>query len=332
MEKNNKILTRIAFVDGFRAVAMLMVVGIHALNYAQLEPSTRTLIAFLVQTVAVPSFFLADGFLFSRKQGSGASFHYGRYILGSAKRLLFPWVIFSVFYVLMRAAFEYGGYLQENVIVGRDVQDILLAMYSSSIAPQMYFILSLFFIRTLSFLTRRLIAVSPPAVFSAFCVYAFSWHSIQTFVGPGLDPFVHAFWGFQYYLLGIVLAMCGQWVEKHSPVLAGTAILILGIVKLLPWSLPSVAQYSYLVGFVFLFMSITKAESVLTRVGQSTMGVYLFHAPIVLKGTSLVMSKVLDYKSVSYYIALVLSTFAVSLFMTKLLTRNSYGQYLVGKF
>jgi surface polysaccharide O-acyltransferase-like enzyme len=149
--ENGETLTRIAFVDGFRAIAMFMVVGIHALGYAQLEPSTQTLIAFFVQTVAVPSFFLADGFLFWRRQRSEASFHYGRYIVRSAKRLLFPWVILSVFYAFMRAAFEYSGYLQEKVIIGRDMQDVLIAMYSSSIAPQMYFLLSLFFIRACHF-------------------------------------------------------------------------------------------------------------------------------------------------------------------------------------
>ncbi len=81
--------------------------------------------------------FLADGFLFCRKQRSESGFHYDQYIIRSAKRLLFPWVILSVFYALMRAAFEYGGYLQEKVIIGRDMQDVLIAIYSSSIAPQM---------------------------------------------------------------------------------------------------------------------------------------------------------------------------------------------------
>jgi fucose 4-O-acetylase-like acetyltransferase len=126
--------------------------------------------------------------------------------------------------------------------------------------------------------------------------------------------------------------MSGQVVEKHASVWAGMAFLVLGIVKLLPWSLPSLAQYSYLVGFFLLFMSITKSENVFTRVGQSTMGIFLFHAPIVLKGTSLLISKVLDHSSVSYYIVVVVLTFAVSLLITRLLARNSYGQYLVGKF
>jgi peptidoglycan/LPS O-acetylase OafA/YrhL len=331
-EVTSSTLTRIAFVDGFRAIAMLMVVGIHALGYAKLESSTQTLIAFFVQTVAVPSFFLADGFLFCRRQTSEASFHYGQYIIRSAKRLLFPWLILSVFYGLMRAAFEYSGYLQEKVIIGRDMQEVLIAMYSSYIAPQMYFLLSLFFIRTLSFWVRRFIVGSSlPEIFIAFCVYTFSWHSIENVFEPGLDPFVHAFWGFQYYLLGVVLAMSGQVVEKHASVWAGMAFLVLGIVKVLPWSLPSLAQYSYLVGFVLLFMSVAKSESVLTRVGQSTMGIYLFHAPIVLNGTSLLVSNVLDHSSVTYYIVVVVLTFALSFLITRLLGCNSYGQYLVGK-
>jgi peptidoglycan/LPS O-acetylase OafA/YrhL len=57
---------RIAFLDDLRLIGIVMVVGVHALGRANLDQPIEEWFRFVVTTIAVPIFFLVDGFLFAR--------------------------------------------------------------------------------------------------------------------------------------------------------------------------------------------------------------------------------------------------------------------------
>ena len=61
---------RLDFLDSLRAVAVLLVVGIHSIAYMPLADPVEYWVGFITRTVAVPAFFLCDGFLLT---ASGAS-------------------------------------------------------------------------------------------------------------------------------------------------------------------------------------------------------------------------------------------------------------------
>ena len=103
-------ISRIPFLDSIRAIGAFMVVAIHTMGYVPLESSDQAVISFLVHAVAVPIFFLVDGVIFANKSNEIPRLNYSNHVLRSARRLLVPWVIFSVFYLLLRFLFESGGF------------------------------------------------------------------------------------------------------------------------------------------------------------------------------------------------------------------------------
>jgi len=70
---------------------IVFVVGIHTLAYAPLEPSLRKIVLFIVHPIAVPVFFLVDGFLFTKHCIKNRN-HIERseYVIFKDMRLLFP--------------------------------------------------------------------------------------------------------------------------------------------------------------------------------------------------------------------------------------------------
>ena len=78
---------RIAFLDGLRGVAIAMVVATHAMAYAGVDDSIVAFLSFWVQSIAVPPFFLVDGFLFVRS-ARNPQFSYMDYCARSARRAL----------------------------------------------------------------------------------------------------------------------------------------------------------------------------------------------------------------------------------------------------
>ena len=83
-----------------------MVVAIHARAYVNLSADAEEIIKPIVTLIAVPVFFLCDGFLFVHGRMLKRHFDYRRYLINSARRLLIPWVLFSLFYLVLRWASE----------------------------------------------------------------------------------------------------------------------------------------------------------------------------------------------------------------------------------
>ena len=309
---------------------IVFVVGTHTLAYVPLEPSLKSIVLFVVHPIAVPVFFLVDGFLFTKHCMKNKTFQYKKYIVKSAKRLLLPWVLFSFMYFLCRLLFEYTGFLSEHLVIGKSGGEILLAIYTSAIAGQMYFLLSLFFIRLLSIGVRKVILAGEQAVILLFIIYlAFinNFH-ISRFFFEGLDPALHAFWGFQYYVFGIILFLFHDKVAGYARLLAFFSFIVLFVAKLTVDSTVLV-QYSYILLAYTIFLSFANHENQFSRWGKYTMGVYLLHAPILLKIVSLLASKISNNGPLNYFMVLG-TTFVLSLIMAKILNKYAYGRFLFG--
>ncbi len=195
---------RIHFLDSCRAIAIVMVIGQHALGYSQLPLEIQAAFKYWFQ-IAVPVFFLVDGYLFFHKLDRIGKLDYSTYVRDSARRLVGPWVFFSGLYLIARLAYEYFSHSLDYIVLGRDPVDLLVAVWVGAPAVQMYFLLSLFFVRSLACATKHLRGVPPIFIFAAVWMMNGLWGSINGMTiggfhlkaswGGGQDPLLHAIWG-----------------------------------------------------------------------------------------------------------------------------------------
>ena len=334
---------RLAFLDSYRLLAIVMVIGIHSFAYVNLEADSAKLLAFIVRTIAVQVFFLVDGFIFARSQVGRTHFEYVRYVRKSAMRLLLPWLIFSLSYTALRYYFEEKGVIQAELVAGRSFRQIGLYVYASMIAPQLYFLVSLFLIRCATCMTRLLVSANSKALLAFLVIYTgFCWSvDLKRFFLPGQDPVLHAFWGWQYYLLGIVLYRFIDIGSTHSraiiAIALGTALATKTALAVLP-GLPSpvarlggfFAQYGYLLGTFYLFYKRANKHGILSETGKYTMGIYLLHAPVVLNFSARITA-LFVHNQVAAYFTVIAICFMLSLLLTRFTLLIPHGGILFGE-
>jgi hypothetical protein len=323
---------RIEYLDDFRALAILFVIGTHALSYVYLSPHVRGLLAFIVHTIAVPTFLLVDGILFVRKKEQVPAFDYPNYVLNSAHRLLVPWVVFTIMYAVLRIGVEVAGFVPERLLYGRSFEDFAFSIYISSIAPHMYFLLVLFFIRALAFITRRLCSIPSFMVLLIWLAYTTMFHVIdlKPFFFPGADPILLTLWGVQFYLLGITLGRYDHVLERSSLVIGLLGFTILIYLKLILPSMIVVAQYVYLIASYCLFLATAKDRSRLFGIGRYTMGVYLLHTPLILKVAAVGLSTILPNNTLGFYLILTCTGLLASIAITRFLVKLPFGRWVLG--
>jgi surface polysaccharide O-acyltransferase-like enzyme len=325
-------MKRIAYLDAIRTVAVSMVVAIHTMGYVPIGGSQYAVIFFLVHTVAVPVFFLVDGIIFAKTSHEHSSLRYRHYLLTSTRRLLIPWVLFNLLYLVLRASLEYFGFFSQMIVMGSSWVEILRAVYSSQISEQMYFLLSLFFIRCLALVWYRVALFSGWIVLLLWACYVFLASTfaeqIIGFFPPHLDPFLHAILGLKFYLLGFVLFKWHDMFER-SALWAVCITLSLTILLKFYTSLTPLVQLSYLLFLYFSFLGFFKEESTLSSWGRFTMGIYLLHVPIILKGLSILVSHT-NLNGLNAFIIVFIAGFFVSLFSAKLLNKMPIGRFALG--
>jgi len=310
-----------------------MVVATHALGYAHLPVDEQYRIAWMVQTIAVPVFFLVDGLLFGIRQGAKTDFHYQKYLAKSIHRLLIPWALFTLLYGVLRLLFELTGRAPVHILIGRPWQDWITAIYLSDFSNQMYFLLSLFFIRVAAPPLHILTQCGFPTRVLAVIVYlgAFYLLPVRTWFFPGLDPIYHALWGLQFYLIGLVIPLVSGFLAVRGIALSlvtlagGFLLPILSDHAIIP------AQFLLLIGSYIAFALTTVPLRVLSTLGRYTMGIYLLHIPLVMKGMALLLSQILPPTSLSFFLSLALVSLIASLFLTKMLLQLPFGHQALGE-
>src|SRR5262245_54277026 len=139
---------RLDYLDALRAVLVFFVVCIHALGYGTLGPgTTRTVIDFIVTTIAVQGFYLVDGLLFARRL-EGSRLGTWQFLADSARRLLWPWLLFGIVYIAARYVAELHGVVEPTRLTESGLSLVTIAemLWWSENAPQLYFLPSLFLI------------------------------------------------------------------------------------------------------------------------------------------------------------------------------------------
>jgi surface polysaccharide O-acyltransferase-like enzyme len=324
---------RIVYLDSIRTVAVFMVVGIHTMGYIPLVGMERTIIAFLVHTVAVPVFFLVDGVIFSRQIQRKPEFNYFEYLLKSARRLLIPWAVFSILYLILRGLFEFSGFVSQQIILTSSFSEILHALYVSHVSNQMYFLLSLFFIRAFAFAWQRLAKAPRGAIALVWAGYT----AILLLLAPqiadlspsGLDPVLNAIMGLRFYLLGVAVFRYQALLERYS--LCGVSFaLILGISLRLFSSAGIHVQIPLLLCLYISFLCFFNQQNILSATGRFTMGIYLLHVPIILKAVSLIFLQI-NKGGAMIFVAVLVTTFIISLGFAKLLDSFFVWRFAVGQ-
>ena len=324
---------RLSFLDGLRGYAIIMVVATHAMAYVSLDDSTVRLFSFWVQGIAVPPFFLADGYLFVHALKTPARYSYAQYCLRSARRLLIPWISFNLLYLCSRAIFELLGQSSSTVVIGHSVRNILEAIYYSEISAQLYFLPALFCIRLTSFAIRFFPRLPLSASVMIWLLYAAAW-TLELFFDRHegqLDPIVHAAWGMQYYILGMILGSPSIQATYRPHVLTAIAAICLGITLLAYPSSTVLAQYAYLTGAYFLFLRVGETAYPFIFLGRFTMGIYLLHSPILLKLSSVIVGALMGRTGIAPYLALAGATIMTSLLAIKACRCSRWGQVVLGE-
>lgn len=323
---------RLSYLDGLRGVAVIMVIATHALNFVALDPSTKTTITFLVQTIAVPSFFLADGFLFIHRHAYSTLFDYKAYLRKSAYRLLVPWAAFTCLYSFLRLLSEYMGVVPERLILDASLQDLVLLTYTSGIAAHLYFLPALFLIRTLSFGARFLASLPAHISLLTYLVYSTSFHNVdvKSFFLPGADPILLSLWGMQFYLLGMTLYKYNAQLGKRPLVVSSVMFALLLVFKAIMPFIPGLIQHTYLIGAYFVSMAVAHSQSRLVALGRHTIGIYLLHAPVILKASALGISFFMTNDRIPYFILLTAVATLASLCATILIEATPYTCWILG--
>lgn len=330
---------RIRFLDSLRGAAIFMVVAWHAQGYCPSLHGLQGRVIYFFLSIWIPTFFLIDGYLFADGVLSGRACGYRAYVRRSAIRLLFPWLFFTVFYALARYPLEQAGFLSDRLIMGRSPLTVILFGWGSVYAGQLYFLVSLFLIRLAAPVTERLCRTS--RLRAVLCCLAF-YLVFRLAIGPlegalripgGQEPLLHAVWGAQFYLSGVLLRLFHTVVARAAGAVAlGSLTILIALASASPARLAPgrpLTQYACFLGVFAFFLWACRGRTGESRIGRSTMGIYLLHAPLLLKAGSMA-GAALAMPPLATYLAVTGSVFLAAYGLTEVLTRLPHASRLFG--
>lgn len=325
---------RFAFLDNMKAIAIVMVVAIHALAFSMdMSAVLRERILIVIATIAVPVFFFIDGYLLGASHVLQKKQGYWESLKKSSYRLLLPWLIFTLLYFMLRFVFEYFNILNERHIIGRDIGYIISALYGSVYAGQMYFLLSLFIVRMFSPLLSKIFNQVPLLMAFAvavFLIVAYNFVNEDIFkslyIKGGQEPLTHALWGVQFYIMGILFFRLQGLVDIKWLVLPSVIAIILSA----SFYTAEIFQWAYLICFFVVLQFFCFENKIISYVGRNTMGIYLLHSPIALKVAATVTSQVISNPLVAF-ITNTLATLMLTIVMVYVVQKLGLAQYLFGE-
>ncbi|MEZ5512875.1 MAG: acyltransferase [Steroidobacteraceae bacterium] len=334
---------RIASLDALKALLIVMVIAIHAnVPETLTDPQLREWVGLITSTIAVPGFFWIDGFIFGAKLGDSVKVGVAKTIVTGWRRLLLPWLIFSIVYTAMRVLLAASGIGQSPI--DSDTQPAIAAFanavwYSQS-AAQLYFLPTLLLVRiaasamanSLATLDARIILGVAIGLGHLFHVYIGPWYE-ATVRPPGEDPLQHVLWGLGFFLLGIACRRL-QFTRLTSSTLGAIAIGGLGLAWLAQSSPAGwyYFQLSYLLVATWTVLRIRHFSPLLLAVGRRTMGIYLLHAPLILVASRRWWLESAQMTDLPAYILTIATTLGFSLVATLIIERIGWGGWLLGQF
>lgn len=268
-------------------------------------------------------------------------YDYFEYVKKSLLRLLVPWAIFTLLYTFARYAFEVTDFLKEKLVVGHSLQQIIISAYGSVYAPQLYFLFSLFLIRLCSPVFKRILLIKNNTILLLVYIFYYVVYKVSISILPiaaylnidgGQEPVLHALGGVQFYFLGVVIYKISEVTDLKRFFLPFLVFFI--FVLLMRFSLDLdrlliLLQYVYLLTIFFLFTYFQNRLPLVNLIGKNTMGIYLIHAPIILKCVSLILNKIIVDPLLSFTLIL-FSTFFLSFCIVFVINSIPYGSLLFG--
>ena len=325
---------RIAHLDALRGFAIILVVGIHARGYAgPIADASRPTIEAIwtaVAGLAVPAFFLCDGYLFALAQERSRSRGYIDALNRNVRRLLWPWLVFTLLYTIFRAAGEAAGLFHDHLVLGRRPTEIAMEWWESRIAMQLYFLPALFLVRCLGPVFRTL-TVGPawPSVVAAGASFGLL---PSLGIQLGGDPVTNALGGLRFFLMGIAAFRYGAMLVQHGRwilVVLAPFVLVLVFQRGQPVLALAYQFATLLVAHVACLIA-AGSDGWLTWMGRQTMGIYLLHAPPLLKAVQMVIARVhIDW--VARFLAIWLVTYLIAIGLTRLISRHKWGRLMLGE-
>jgi fucose 4-O-acetylase-like acetyltransferase len=333
-----QIPNRLDFLDNIKAIAIFMVVAVHAAAYIpQLTDSQRLVISAVFHSVAVPIFFMVDGFLFAKTREGKSSFSYFDYIKKSAHRLVLPWIIFTLVYALMRYALEQLNFFNDHYILGKSFFDLAKSAYGAVYSAQLYFLLSLFFIRLATPVICKLLqTINGVGWFFVYLFFVFLYQFFgqgireYLYIEGGQEPLTHAIWGVQYYVFGIFLYKLLSKINFLMFLSAIACMILFGFLQnYLSFSIYEPERMLYMFS-IFLFCYLYgKYFRFISDFGRQSMGIYLLHVPLILKVLSMTLYS-LGFLPIIQFFMLAITGFIVSYCLTLLINKIGLGGILLG--
>lgn len=325
---------RFSFLDNMKAIAIVMVVAIHALAFSIDIPAVfREGILIVITTIAVPVFFFIDGYLLGASHALQKKQSYWDSLKKSGVRLLLPWLIFTLLYFVLRFVFEYFNILSERYIIGKDIGYIISALYGSVYAGQMYFLLSLFIVRMFAPLLSKVFNQPPfflalTLAISFIVAYNFIKQDIfkYLYIKGGQEPLTHAIWGMQFYIVGILFFRLQGLIDVKWLVLPSVIAFIVSA----SFYTAELFQWAYLICFFVVLQFFSFENKIISYVGRNTMGIYLLHSPLALKVAAIATSQLISNPLI-VFITNTLTTLVLAVVMVYFAQKSGLSQYLFGE-
>lgn len=269
---------RLVYADAFKFLAMLGVVLAHLPRHGRFSPEAWNVVSVAQEWTGwcVLAFFAISGVLFAaRPVGS-----LGNEVAKRAKRLLVPWVSFSVLYKGAVGLLAAVGLITKYPAPPSDLAQFCHWLLIPA-DPQLYFLPCLFFVQVIAAAVAKRGVVAYAAVGCLGLAVWLGW-SLQTadfglLHGPHLKlfPLYLAFFFGGAFAAGVpprMLVVVGFFC------VAGGAVLVAGYPPSLAFQVS--APFAFLV--ILQRFDGARWEAPLALAGSFAGGVYVWHAPIVI--------------------------------------------------
>ncbi len=329
---------RLSYLDILRGFAIILVVGLHCYAYAFIDQKNG-LGSFenfwmILSGAAVPIFFFVDGFLTARSQSRSVAPRFDEVVRKSARRLLVPWLIFNFIYVGLRALFEARGMFPTRLVVGQPIGVVLANIIGSRIAMQLYFLPALFVIR-IAAVPLRHVARKPILAFVAIWLGYIAMIRMAGVTLEG-DPLSQAFFGFQYFLFGMLIYQIELIDSRRWLGLLGLLALV-AIAQAFFDLNANIEGFTYdIVKYGIIAATYLASKwaiwdnSPLLWIGHRSMQIYLLHAPVLLKVVQIIVAKVTREALLRFALIWAL-TVLLSVIITVLLARFPQSKRIFGE-
>jgi fucose 4-O-acetylase-like acetyltransferase len=331
-------LRRHSAPDVIRGIAIVFVVAIHAFAYLDLPiVGPWAPVWFMVDSVAVPAFFFAEGWLFaSRHHDALRGAAWKRALVQAGQRLLIPWAIFSSLYLAERVTAEWSGIARGASVLPQGAADIVSALWLGKAAAQLYFLPALFLVRAISYLVFPGMRGRPlrACLFGAglLILWRLELQPLLPLVPVGVDPLGAAVTGLAFAAFGWAVSERDR-VDRSQPIILGSVLALAIVAGVAPpqWAALS-AQLSYLLALwlAAVLLGDRPPLRLFSALGRNTMGIYLLHGPIIIK----LVSDLLLKSGVSLPVALVIDiavSIALALLAATQLRRFAVGRIMLGE-